>query len=63
MVVQEGDIYDWSSGLEDADDSQLYFYPEQGVKRLHIKQFSSLWLKNTSTMEAPLHTTVFTGQN
>ncbi|XP_008842672.1 elongation factor-like GTPase 1 [Nannospalax galili] len=27
----EGDqVYDWSTGLEDADDSQLYFSPEQG---------------------------------
>ncbi|GAB1292289.1 Elongation factor-like GTPase 1 [Apodemus speciosus] len=23
-------VYDWSAGLEDADDSQLYFSPEQG---------------------------------
>jgi ribosome assembly protein 1 len=27
---KEGDMFDWSSGLEDADDSQLYFSPEQG---------------------------------
>ena len=24
------DVFDWSSGLEDADDSNLYFSPEQG---------------------------------
>lgn len=23
-------MYDWTSALEDADDSQLYFSPEQG---------------------------------
>ena len=23
-------IYDWSAGLEEADDSQLYFSPDQG---------------------------------
>ena len=27
---KEGDIFDWSSGLEEADDSQLYFAPELG---------------------------------
>ncbi|ERE80747.1 elongation factor Tu GTP-binding domain-containing protein 1 [Cricetulus griseus] len=28
---EQGDqVYDWSTGLEDADDSQLYFSPEQG---------------------------------
>lgn len=28
---EHGDqVYDWSTGLEDADDSQLYFSPEQG---------------------------------
>lgn len=28
---QHGDqMYDWSAGLEDADDSHLYFSPEQG---------------------------------
>ncbi|XP_052618909.1 elongation factor-like GTPase 1 [Peromyscus californicus insignis] len=28
---EQGDqVYDWSAGLEDADDSQLYFSPEQG---------------------------------
>ena len=27
---KEGDTFDWSSGLEDADDSQLYFSPVQG---------------------------------
>lgn len=27
---KEGDVYDWSSGLEDADDSQIYFSPDQG---------------------------------
>ena len=27
---KEGDVFDWSSGLEDADDSQLYFSPVQG---------------------------------
>lgn len=25
----EGDTYDWSSGLEEADDENLYFSPEQ----------------------------------
>lgn len=23
-------VYDWSAGLEEADDSQLYFSPDQG---------------------------------
>lgn len=23
-------VYDWSAGLEDADDSHLYFSPDQG---------------------------------
>jgi ribosome assembly protein 1 len=23
-------VYDWSTGLEDTDDSHLYFSPEQG---------------------------------
>ncbi|XP_052742629.1 elongation factor-like GTPase 1 isoform X1 [Bicyclus anynana] len=27
---EENNIYDWTSALEDADDSQLYFSPEQG---------------------------------
>jgi len=30
MEFKEGDVFDWSSGLDEADDSQLYFYPEQG---------------------------------
>lgn len=27
---KEGEIFDWSSGLDEADDSQLYFAPELG---------------------------------
>ena len=32
---QEGDVegevvYDWSAGLDERDDSSLYFYPDQG---------------------------------
>lgn len=26
----ESETYDWSAGLEDADDDNLYFSPEQG---------------------------------
>ena len=26
----EGEVFDWSSGLEEADDSELYFAPERG---------------------------------
>jgi len=29
--TEEADqVYDWSSGLEEVDDSNLYFSPEQG---------------------------------
>lgn len=27
---EDSDFYDWTSALEDADDSNLYFSPEQG---------------------------------
>jgi len=30
VEFKEGDVFDWSSGLEESDDSQLYFCPEQG---------------------------------
>lgn len=29
-LIQEDVVYDWSSGLEDKDDSTLYFSPEHG---------------------------------
>ncbi len=29
--AQQGELFDWSSGLEEADDSQLYFSPDQGT--------------------------------
>lgn len=29
-VQDESDVYDWTSALEDSDDSNLYFSPEQG---------------------------------
>lgn len=28
--TNDDNVYDWTSGLEDADDSNLYFSPEQG---------------------------------
>lgn len=29
-VSGEAQVYDWSAGLEDVDDSHLYFSPDQG---------------------------------
>jgi ribosome assembly protein 1 len=30
QVVSEEQVFDWSSGLEEVDDSALYFSPDQG---------------------------------
>lgn len=30
LLMQEDVVYDWSAGLEDLDDSTLYFSPEHG---------------------------------
>ena len=30
LEFKDGDVFDWSSGLEDADDSHLYFEPSVG---------------------------------
>jgi hypothetical protein len=32
--AQQGELFDWSSGLEEADDSQLYFSPDQGTVQI-----------------------------
>lgn len=29
-TVGEDDVYHWSTGLEDVDDSHIYFSPDQG---------------------------------
>lgn len=29
-VVSDEHVFDWSSGLEEVDDSSLYFSPDQG---------------------------------
>ena len=36
LEFKDGDVYDWSSGLEDADDSHLYFEPALGKIRILV---------------------------
>ena len=38
VEFKEGDVFDWSSGLEESDDSQLYFCPEQGALKLKSRR-------------------------
>ena len=38
VEFKEGDVFDWSSGLEESDDSQLYFCPEQGALKLYLRR-------------------------
>merc|ERR1719187_86657 len=65
---QEGDIYDWSSGLEDVDDSQLYFYPEQGNVvfasaadgwAFSIETFAKIYAKKLNFNESVLRKTLW----
>ena len=42
VEFKEGEVFDWSSGLEEADDSQLYFEPSAGymyLSYLHLSYF------------------------
>ena len=63
-----GDVFDWSSGLEDADDSNLYFSPEQGNVvfcsaydgwAFSIKTFASLYSSKLGFSEKALNKTLW----
>ena len=45
VEFKEGDVFDWSSGLEESDDSQLYFCPEQGKSLLITLMIQEIFRK------------------
>ena len=67
-VADLGDVFDWSSGLEEADDSNLYFSPEQGNVvfcsaydgwAFSIKTFASLYSSKLGFSETALKKTLW----